>query len=54
MWGKCKFRVEKFKFDLGRVEHRCSKVVEYAVLALKRKTQVGGVYFVNFLHIGIL
>ena len=39
MWGKCKFRVEKFKFDLGQVEHRCSKIVEYALLALRKKTQ---------------
>ena len=35
--------MEKFKLDFGQVGCRFLKVVEYAVLILRRKTQVGGV-----------
>lgn len=44
MERECKFWVEKFKFDFGQVECRFFKVVVgYAVLILRRKTQIGGV-----------
>ena len=43
MERECKFWVEKFKLDFGQVGCRFLKVVEYAVLILRRKTQVGGV-----------
>lgn len=43
MERECKFWVEKFKFDFGQVECRFFKVVVgYAVLILRRKTQIGG------------
>lgn len=45
--------MEKLSLLLGKLKVGL-EVVEYAVLALRRRIRVGGICFMNFLHIAII